>query len=121
MKLILTGLVLLMPLTTLAAAAGGQPQRLRDNPEVRALFERFRATESESHQARIRILQQAESCIRQVRDRKAYRRCEREEGAARRAARERTRTQREAIREEAMALRERLSAMRQEQGPGPGQ
>jgi len=120
MKLILTGLILLMPLTTLAAA-GGQHQRLRDNPEVRALFERFKATESESHQARIHILQQAEACIQQARDRKAYRQCEREEGDARRAARERTRQQREDIREEAMALRERLSAMRQDTRAENGQ
>ena len=105
--------LILLPLTCLAAT-DGQHLRLRDNPEVRALFERYKATESESHQARIHILQQAESCIQQAQDRKEYRQCEREEGTARRRARERTRQQREAIREEAMALRERLSAMQKD-------
>ncbi len=108
MKYPLISLILLLPLSSLAAT-GGQPPRLRDNPEVRALFERFKATESESHHARIRILEQADACIQRAEDRQAYRQCEREEAAARRQTRERTRQQREAIREQAMALRERLS------------
>lgn len=77
-----------------AGPSGGQP-----------LFERFKAVESMSHRERVRILEEAERCIRSAQDRRAYRECERREHDARQALREATRKDRQALRAEIEARR----------------
>jgi hypothetical protein len=58
-------------------------------------FSKLRDLESESHQCRIQILQQAEACIKAATTAQAYRQCEEQEQAARQALRENIRSGRE--------------------------
>lgn len=51
-------------------------------------FSKLRDLESESHQGRIQILQQAEACIQVATTAQAYSQCEQQEQAARQALRE---------------------------------
>lgn len=51
-------------------------------------FSKLRDLESESHQGRIKTLQQAEACIQAATTAEAYRQCEQQERAARQALRE---------------------------------
>lgn len=77
------------------------------SPEANALFQRLRVLESESHVARVGILETAEACIQGAADFRAYRACERSEREAREALRESIQPRRKAIRDEFRALRAR--------------
>lgn len=69
------------------------------------LFERLRETESESHRARVQILEAADRCIREAEDFRAYRACEEVERTARKALRERLQPTRDALRQDFRNLR----------------
>ena len=97
----------LRAVAALVAATGAAASQRSLPDELRALFEERRAIESASHRERIRILQEAEACIGEARDLRAFRACERAERAAREALRERLRPRVEALRERARALRAR--------------
>lgn len=73
---------------------------------VQELFEQRRALEIRSHAERIRILQEADECIRSARDIRAYRACEEQEAAGRQALRDELRPQLEALRADWQALRQ---------------
>lgn len=73
-----------------------------------ALFYDFRDLESRSHRERIRILEQAESCIQRAHDRQAFRHCERVEQTDRRQLRAELREERRRLRVQRDALLERL-------------
>ena len=60
-------------------------------------FSALRELESESHQARIQILQQADACIRAASTPEAYRQCEQKERSARLELRELMKTKRQAL------------------------
>lgn len=70
--------------------AGYKLRRFRDEH-----FGELRDLESESHQARIRILQQADACIKAAATPEAYRQCERQEQDARQSLRESMKSRRE--------------------------
>jgi hypothetical protein len=73
---------------------------------VQELFEQRRALEMRSHAGRIRILQEADDCIRSARDIRAYRVCEEQEAAGRQALRDELRPELEALRAGWQALRQ---------------
>ena len=89
-----------------AAANDDEPVSLR--AEGLALFYEFRDLESRSHRERIRILEQAETCIQRAHDRLAYRRCEQIEQAERRRLRTELKDERQCLRDRHDALLERL-------------
>jgi Ca2+-binding EF-hand superfamily protein len=60
-------------------------------------FDTLRDMESESHQARIQILQQADACIKAAATTDAYRQCEQQEQAARQALRTSMQSKREGL------------------------
>ncbi len=95
--MIMSGLVLPM-------VSGAQP-----DPAWQEVFEERREIESISHRERIRILQEAEDCIREAGDFRAYRACERQEKQAREALRERLRPRLQALQAEVRELRRRRS------------
>ena len=98
--------LLILAATTASADEGFDPRRGRFEAARARMFADFKAIESASHRDRIRILQEADSCIQAAADRDAYRACE-----------DRERTQREAsnaaARDKREALRARIEGMRQ--------
>ena len=74
-------------------------------PAAQQLFDKRRALEMRSHAGRIRILEEADQCIREAADFRAYRACEDREEAGRRALRDELRPELEALRREWQALR----------------
>lgn len=100
----------LAAVTTVAAAVAAAPAQPEQAP-----FEAYRDLESRSHQARIRILQEADACIRDAADREALRACETKERAARQALRAELKPKRHALRAEIKALRQARCAA----GKGP--
>jgi hypothetical protein len=83
-----------------APVAAESPQRPPHDPNRRAeIFQEVRLLESESHQERIRILQEAEACIRRAADFRAYRECEQAERQAREQLRSRLQAKRDALRD----------------------
>jgi hypothetical protein len=98
-----SGVIVLATLwVTLAGAApGGAP----DGADVQALFEQRRALEIRSHAERIRILEEADACIRSAPDFRAYRACEEQEESARQLLRDELRPQLQALRDHWQALR----------------
>ncbi|KRT55394.1 hypothetical protein [endosymbiont of Ridgeia piscesae] len=98
----LLGLISILP-----AAGASAPSLHQLDPEARKnLFERFKATESESHLEWIKILESAEQCIQQAADRHAYRTCEQTERKARKALRQHIKAERLELREELARLRQ---------------
>jgi hypothetical protein len=96
----------LLPVVALAAAAWVAPLAVAaGNPTVQGLFEERRAIEMRSHAERIRILQEADACIRAAADFRAYRACEEREAAGREALRAELRPRLEALRTDWQALR----------------
>ena len=94
-------------LSTLLLAATGLSlaDATPDTDPRLALFHERREIEHISHHERIRILQQADACIAQAENWRAYRQCERQEQAARKALKERLRPRLQALRERVRALR----------------
>lgn len=84
-------LALLLPLAASAQQGNRQAQQ-------QAHLDQLKAIESASHQERIRILQQADSCIRAATSMDAYRSCEEAEHKAREASKEQDRSKKEALR-----------------------
>jgi hypothetical protein len=96
----------LLPVVALVAAAWAAPlAAAAGTPTVQGLFEERRAIEIRSHAERIRILQEADACIRAAADFRAYRACEEREAAGREALRAELRPQLEALRADWQALR----------------
>jgi len=81
-----------------AAATPAQPEQ--------PLFEAYRDLESRSLQELIRILQEADACIRAAAHREALRACEAKEREARQALRAELKPKRQALRAEFKALRQ---------------
>lgn len=113
--LLVAGLVSL-PVYAEAPAAGPLAQKRAE------LFQQIKAAESDSHQARVRILQDAEACIQAAGTPQEYRVCEQREQAARQAHRAAHEPQRQALRDEIQRLRQSAMQQRQErmrpsQGP----
>ena len=73
-------------------AAREHAQRFREKN-----YTTLRDMESESHQARIQILQQADACIKAASNPNAYRQCEKNEQGARLELRESMKSRREAL------------------------
>jgi len=69
------------------------------------MFAEFKAIESYSHKERIRILQDAESCIQAARDRDQYRACEDREKQSREQVQAQVRARHDALRARAEGLR----------------
>lgn len=74
------------------------------------LLAELRAIESASHRERIRLLQEADTCIHKAQSLAEFRACERREQDAREALREELRPRREALRQKVEGLRERTAA-----------
>jgi hypothetical protein len=91
----------LAAITALAGAVFAAPAQAEQ-----PLFEAYRDLESRSHQERIRILQEADACIRAAADREALRACEAKEREARQALRAEVEPKRQALRAEFKALRQ---------------
>jgi hypothetical protein len=98
--------LLILAATTAYAEDGSEPRRGRFEEARSRMFAQLRDIESASHKDRIRILQEAESCIQGAADREAYRACEDRERAQREQSTATARNRRE-------ALRARLEGMRQ--------
>lgn len=87
------------------------------NAAQRAQFlNQIKTLESDSHQARIQILQQADACIQAAGTPQAYRACEQQEQAARQAYRDAHQSERQAIRDQVRQLRQQRLRAR----PSPG-
>ena len=97
-------IALLLPLTSFAQQGNRQAQQ-------QAHLDQLKAIESASHQERIRILQQADNCIRAATSMDAYRNCEEAEHKAREASKEQDRSKKEALRAQFRG--------QHEQRPGP--
>jgi len=78
------------------------------------MLEQQKAIESQSHQGRIQVLQQADTCIKDATTREGYRACEEREKAGREALRAQLQPQREAIQQQAQAMRQQRMAQRQQ-------
>lgn len=91
-----------------AAAAADDEELAALWVEGQALFYEVRDLESYSHLERIRILEQAESCIQEAHDRQSFRRCEQAEQAERRQLRAGLREERQRLRDRRDALLDRL-------------
>lgn len=92
-------------LPAVAVLAVGWATAAAAAPSAQQLFEQRRAIELRSHAERIRILQEADACIRAAADLRAYRACEEREAAGREALRAELRPQLEALRADWQALR----------------
>lgn len=68
-------------------------------------FHKLQKLESESHQQRMGILQQAENCISQAENFREYRKCEQQEKQARQAFRDKHKPKMQALRQEFRAQR----------------
>lgn len=98
--------------------AEGVPSKVSD-PRMLEMFNRHKTLESESHRARIQLLQEAEACIQASASPHAFRSCERHEREAREAIHNQHRARMEALRAEYRQFREqhREPAMAPERGP----
>lgn len=107
-KIVIIGIMGLMTILSAEEAAGPLKQ------ERVQLMEKHKALESQSHQERIKILQQAEDCIKLASTPQAYKECEKREQEARKAFKEQQKPKREALREEHKALKEKAVKLREE-------
>jgi hypothetical protein len=98
-------IALLLPLSALAQQGNHQAQQ-------QARLEQMKAIESASHQERIRILQQADTCIRAATTMDAYRNCEESEHNAREASKEQDRSKKDALRAQFRGQHEQRPAPR---------
>ncbi len=71
--------------------------------------------ESESHQERIRILQQADNCIKSAKSREEYKSCEEQEQQARENLKEKMKSKHQALKQEMMQKREQFQANKKNQ------
>ena len=97
-----------LPLFAILLLSGpglAQTDTAPDEDPRQALFRERREIEHISHHERIRILQQADACIAQAENWRAYRQCEQQEQAARKALRQRLGPRLQALRERVRALR----------------
>lgn len=95
--LVLTGCVV-------AAVFAAEPRYMTD-PQLQTMFEKRRSIESTSHTERIRILREADACVRAAPDYRGFRDCELREQQARQALRDRLRPEVEALRSQWQAFR----------------
>lgn len=78
-----------------------------DSGQARSpLFSEFKRIEADSHKERIRILQEADACIRGAADRNQYQVCEQREQDAREKSKATSRSRREALREKKQMIRQ---------------
>lgn len=101
--------LLILAATTASADEGFDPRRGRFEAARARMFADFKAIESASHLDRIRILQEAESCIQRASDRDAYRVCEDHERAQREQSNAAARARHEALRGERVAARQAIA------------
>lgn len=78
------------------------------------LMEKRKGLESQSHQERIKILQQAEECIKNATTPKAYKECEEKEQAARKAFKEQQKPAKEELKKEYQELKQKALEAREE-------
>lgn len=71
--------------------------------------------ESESHQERIRILQQADSCIKSAKSKEEYKACEVQEKQSRENLKEKMKSKHQELKQEMMQKREQFQANKKNQ------
>lgn len=104
MKQITLVMLLTLAGSSVSAAAMAEPP-LRNDPQVQAMFEKRRSIEAVSHKERIRILQEADTCINAAQDYRSFRDCEHQEQHAREDLRQQLKPEVEALRREWQAFR----------------
>jgi hypothetical protein len=73
------------------------------------MFAEFKSIESKSHHDRIRILQEAETCIQAATNRDQYQACEKREQESREASNAEAKSRREALRSRAEQMRQAMA------------
>ena len=94
MKTALLCLAIFLPLSVAAQEQATLPIHGND-PVRQKMFEQRKAGEMASHQERIKILQQADACVRNAQTPQAYRACEDAERASRKTFKEQDRAKKE--------------------------
>lgn len=82
--------------------------------EHQKLFEKQKALEEVSHNERIRILQEADSCVKGAKTPSDYRACEKKEQDARQQLKEKQKPEQEALKHEREMLKEKALKQREE-------
>jgi flagellar biosynthesis GTPase FlhF len=82
--------------------------------EHQQLFEKRKALEEQSHNERIRILHEADNCVKGAKTPDEYRACEKKENESRQQLKEQQIPQHEALKQERDALKEKGIKMHEE-------
>jgi len=77
------------------------------NQQRQDLFQKHKALEEKSHQERIKILQEADECVKHAATPQSYKECERREQAARLEFKKHHHPQKEALRHEREMIKEK--------------
>ncbi|MBD3807074.1 hypothetical protein [Sulfuricurvum sp.] len=103
-------LISLLSATLLMAQEGVHPLKA----EYEQLFEKRKKIEEQSHNERIRILQEADSCIKSAKTPQEYKACEQKEQQSRQQLKEKLHPQLEALKNEREVLKEKVLKQREE-------
>lgn len=112
MKMLIAGLIIGVTVST--SMYGNEVPNGAIKQEHVQLMEKRKALESQSHQERIKILQQAEECIKNAANPKAYKECEEKEQSARKAFKEQQKPAKEELKKEFRGLKQKALEAKEE-------
>lgn len=107
-----TFLIASLLISTLASSEDVASKPLKEQHQQ--LFEKRKGLEEQSHNERIRILQEADSCIKNAKTSQEYKACEQKEQQVRQTLKEQQKPQHEALKKEREALREKAIEKKEE-------
>jgi FKBP-type peptidyl-prolyl cis-trans isomerase len=82
--------------------------------EHQQLFEKRKVLEEQSHNERIRILEEADSCVKKAKIPEEYKACEKKENESRQKFKEQQKPEHEALKKENETLKEKSMKIREE-------